>query len=112
MLGGMRFSAKYQFVQLVQSSLQKYVQTHNSQFPTDLAQLRPYLKSPVDDTVLERWNIAPVNEFPEILFQGSNGEATYVVTQRGSSPLDEADDLRWLVQPNALTHTGFKTIPK
>jgi len=111
-LGGMRFSAKYQFVQLVQPALQKYVQTHDSQFPTDLAQLRPYLKSPVDDTVLERWKIAPVNEFPEILSQGSDREATHVVTQREPSSIEEAGDTRWLIQPYGLTHTGFKPIPK
>ena len=46
-------------MQLVQPALQKYVRTHNSQFPTDLAQLRPYFKSPVDDAVLERWQIVP-----------------------------------------------------
>ena len=111
-LSGMRFSAKYQFVQLVQPALQKYVQTHNSQFPTDLAQLRPYFKSPVDDAVLERWEIVPVSEFPEILSQGSNREATHVVTQRASSPIDEADGTRWLIQPNGLTLTAFKPIPK
>ncbi len=96
----------------MQPALQKYAQTHNSQFPTDLAQLRPYLKSPVDDIVLERWKIAPVNEFPEIQSPGSNGEATHVVTQRASSPIEEAGDLRWLIQPNALTHTSFKPTPK
>jgi RNA polymerase sigma factor (sigma-70 family) len=111
-LGGMRFSARQQFMQIVQPALQKYVQTHNSQFPTDLAQLRPYFKSPVDDAVLERWQIAPVSEFPGILSPGSTGEATHVVTQRGSSPKEEAGDLRWFIQPNALTTTRFKPIPR
>jgi hypothetical protein len=110
-LSGMRFSARQEFSQLVQPALQKYVQTHNSQFPTDLAQLHPYLKSPVDDAVLERWKIVPASEFPEILSQGSNG-ATQVVTQRASSPIEEAGDLRWLIQPNGLTFTDFKPIPK
>jgi hypothetical protein len=111
-LGGMRFSARQEFSKLVQPALQKYVQTHNSQFPTDLAQLRPYFKSPVDDAVLERWQIVPASEFPGILSQGSNGEATHVVTQRASSPKEEAGDLRWFIQPNGLTFTSFKPIPK
>jgi RNA polymerase sigma factor (sigma-70 family) len=110
-LSGMRFSARNEFAQLVQPALQKYVQTHDSQFPTDLAQLHPYFKSPVDDAVLERWKIAPVSEFPGILSQGSNG-ATPVVTQRAPSPIDEADVTRWLIQPNGLTFTDFKPIPK
>src|ERR1035437_7217689 len=79
-VSGMRFSARNEFAQLVQPALQKYVQTHDSQFPTDLAQPHPYFKSPVDDAVLERWKIAPVSEFPGILSQGSNG-ATPVVTR-------------------------------
>jgi hypothetical protein len=108
-LSGMRFSARNQFVQLVQPALQKYVRTHNSQFPTDLAQLRPYFKSPVDDAVLERWQIVPISDFPEILPQAGNREKTYVVTQR-ASPIEEADGTRWLIQPNGATQ--FKPIPK
>lgn len=111
-LNEMRWSARNKFSQLVQPALQKYVQTHNSQFPTDLAQLRPYLKSPVDDAVFERWKIVPASEFPGILSQGSNGEATHVVTQREALSIDEANDQRWLIQPNALTFTSFKPIPK
>ncbi len=108
-LGGLRFSAEYQFVQLLQPALQKYLQTHNSQFPTDLAELQPYFKSPLDEAVLERWKIVPASEFSGILSPGGD---TYVVTQRPSSPIDEAEDTRWLVQPNALTETDFKRIPK
>jgi hypothetical protein len=111
-LGGMRFSARNEFTQLVQPALQKYVQTHNSQFPTDLAQLRPYLKSPIDDAVLDGWEIVPVSEFAEVLSQGGDREATHAVTQRESSSIDKANDLRWLIQPNALSFTAFKPAPK
>ena len=110
-LSGMRFSARNQFVQLVQPALQKYVQTHDSQFPTDLAQLHPYLQSPVDDAVFERWKIVPASEFPDLQSQDSNREATHVVTQR-AAPIDEADGTRWLIQPNALTQTDFKPSPR
>jgi RNA polymerase sigma factor (sigma-70 family) len=111
-LSGMRFSAENQFVQLVQPALQKYLQTHNSQFPTDLAQLHPYFKSPVDDVVLERWRIAPVSEFPGILSQASDPEASHAVTQRASLPIDEAGDTRWFIQPNGLTTTDVNPVPK
>ncbi len=111
-LGGMRFSARQAFSQLVQPALQKYVQTHNSQFPTDLAQLRPYLKSPVDDAVFERWKIGPASEFPNLQSQDSNGEAAHVVTQREASSIAESNDKRWLIQPDMLTFTSFKPIPK
>ena len=111
-LSGMRFSARQEFSQLVQPALQKYVQTHNSQFPTDLAQLHPYFKSPVDDAVLERWKIVPISDFPEILPRGGNREATYVVTQRTPSPIEEADGSRWVIQPNMSTTTRFKPISK
>ena len=108
-LGGMRFSARNQFVQILQPALQKYVRTHDAQFPTDLAQLRPYFKSPVDDAVLARWQIAPVSEFPELLSRSGDREATQVVTQRAPAPIEEADGTRWFIQPKALTHTAFKS---
>ena len=110
--GEMRFAARSQFVQIVQPALQKYVQTHPAQFPTDLAQLRPYFKSPVDDAVLERWKLAPVSEFPGVLSRGSNPEAIPVITQRTPSPIDEADGTRWLIQATGLTFTDFKPNPK
>ena len=111
-LSGMRFRARNAFVELVKPALQRYVQTHDSQFPTDLAQLHPYFKSPVDDAVLERWQIVPISDFPEILPQAGNREKTYVVTQRTPSPIEEADGSRWVIQPNLSTFTPFKPIPK
>jgi RNA polymerase sigma factor (sigma-70 family) len=111
-LGRMRYSARSKFTELLKPALQKYVQTHNSQFPTDLAQLRPYFKSPEDDAMLERWKIAPVSEFPELLSRGGNQETTHVVTQRTPSPIEEADGIRWLIQPHLSTATSFKPIPK
>jgi RNA polymerase sigma factor (sigma-70 family) len=111
-LSGLRFLARNKFAELLKPALQKYVQTHNSQFPTDLAQLHPYFKSPVDDAVLERWKIVPISDFPEILPRGGNRETTQVVTQRTPSPIEEADGVRWVIQPNMSTTTRFKPIPK
>jgi hypothetical protein len=119
-LSGMRSSARNCFAQLARPALQKYVQTHNSQFPTDLTQLQPYFNSPVDDAVLGRWQIVPVSDFAEglhnpasleMLSRGSNPKAAYLVTQRASS-LEEADGMRWLVAPNGVVSTPFKPIPK
>ena len=111
-LSGLRFLARNKFAELLKPALQRYVQTHDSQFPTDLAQLHPYFKSPVDDAVLERWQIVPISDFPEILPQAGNREKTYVVTQRTLSPIEEADGSRWVIQPNLSTFTPFKPIPK
>ena len=111
-LSGMRFLARNKFAELLKPALQRYVQTHDSQFPTDLAQLHPYFKSPVDDAVLERWQIVLISDFPEILPQAGNREKTYVVTQRTPSPIEEADGSRWVIQPNLLTFTRLKPIPK
>jgi RNA polymerase sigma factor (sigma-70 family) len=94
--------AENRFVnEFLKPALRKYLQAHDSQFPTDLAQLRPLFSSPVDDAVLERWKIAPTSEFKGQSAQVAG--AKYVITQKAP---DEANLGRYLIGPNAAVHVG------
>ena len=49
------------------SALYSFTRANNGQLPTDLSQLRPYFKLPVDDAILERYKLlhtGNLSEFP------------------------------------------------
>jgi len=57
-LGALRSAAKGEFANIVQGALSSYVQANNGQLPSDLSQLKPYFPSPVDDSVLQGYEIS------------------------------------------------------
>jgi hypothetical protein len=56
-LGALRSAAKTEFASIAQGALNSYAQANNGQLPTDLSQLKPYFGSPVDDSVLQGYEI-------------------------------------------------------
>jgi hypothetical protein len=91
-LGYLRELAENRFSNLLQAALRKYVEAHNSQTPTDLAQVQPYFEPPIDEAVLQRWKIAPASEVPNIRI----GTSDWIVTQR-ALPTDEEYDSRMVI---------------
>ena len=73
---------------LLQPALKQYVEAHHGELPTDLLQLRPYFESPVEDAILQRWEVAPAETIKAL---GLGGDI--VITQR--APLDEVYDQRF-----------------
>lgn len=73
------------------AALRQYGKNNNGQFPTDLAQLAPYFKSPVDPSVLERWAILQTGSLPS----GMRVDEPWVITQR--APVDAAQDQRIVI---------------
>jgi len=69
-------------------ALRKYAQDNNGQFPTDLSQLKPYFKSPIDDAILQRYEILPASNLVSELQPGGD----WVITQK--APVNAALDLR------------------
>jgi RNA polymerase sigma factor (sigma-70 family) len=53
------------FGKMGNKALEKYIQANNGQFPTDLFQLQPYFASPVDDAILQRYEIVPASSIPK-----------------------------------------------
>jgi RNA polymerase sigma factor (sigma-70 family) len=86
-LASLRNAGENKFVQMAQPALRDYVKTNNGQFPTDLAQLQPYFESPVDDAILQRWEIVPQENYP----WGKFGEDWVIVLK---APIDQEYDGR------------------
>ena len=98
-LSHLRQLAENRFRNHLQAALRKYLEAHNSQAPTDLAQVQPYSEPPLDNAVLERWKIAPASEVPNVRM----GTRDWIVTQK-ALPTDEEYDLRTVI---TLTDSCF-----
>jgi RNA polymerase sigma factor (sigma-70 family) len=69
-------------------ALRRYETDNNGQFPTEVAQLKPYLKLPLDDAILDRYIILPTTSLvPELRCDGD-----WVITEK--APVNEALDAR------------------
>ncbi len=88
----LRSSAIGNFVRTAAIALGKYVQAHNGQFPTDLAQLKSSFETPPSDDLLERYKIVPSASLTE-LDRPANSE--WVIALK--SPQDESN---WAISPN------------
>ncbi len=100
-LWDLRQLAENRFYKQLQAALRKYLEAHNSQAPTDLAQVQPHFEPPMDNAVLERWKIAPASEFPHVRI----GTSDWLVTQK-ALPIDEEYDWRMVITPTANCFTG------
>ena len=73
------------------SALRQYGKNNNGQFPTDVSQLAPYFKSPVDPSVLQGWAVLPTSSLPSAM----RVDEPWVITQR--APVDAAQDQRIVI---------------
>ena len=78
----LRANAENPILGRLESALQKYTRDNNGQFPTDLSELRPYFKSPIDDAILQRYEILPASSLVSELQPGGD----WVITQK--APVD------------------------
>ena len=81
-------------------ALYRFGKEHNGQFPTDLAQLKTCFDSPVDDALLQRWQIAAANTVPKRVDGGN-----WVITQKAA--VDAEFDQRHVIGLNGYNVTGF-----
>jgi len=91
-LSSARNKAQHYFaMSILDDALRKFGKNNNGQFPTDLSQLVPYFKSPVDASVLQRWSILPTSSLPS----GMRVDEDWVITQK--APVNAALDQRVVV---------------
>ncbi|HEY3854327.1 MAG TPA: hypothetical protein VGO67_08055 [Verrucomicrobiae bacterium] len=89
-LGGLRGAAESAFISSeLKPALDQFAQANNGRFPTDLSQLQPYFNPPVDDSILQRWEIAPASAVPSV------GAGPMVITQ--AAAVDSDYDVRYAV---------------
>ncbi len=99
-LSMLRSAGEHKVGNMLQKALKGYLQANHDQMPADLAQLQPYLDSPLDDTILQRWEIAPAETVKSL---GLGGDV--IITQR--APVDDVFDTRWGIGPNGQGRTDF-----
>jgi RNA polymerase sigma factor (sigma-70 family) len=56
-LGGVRSEATLTFAQMMRQALLRYMQANNGNFPTDPSQLKPFFDTPIDDAILQRYEV-------------------------------------------------------
>jgi hypothetical protein len=102
-LSQLRNIAEGKLAEELRPALTQYAKANNGQFPTDLSQLQPYFKSPVDDALLQRWEIAPASQVPNVRMGGD-----WIVTQRAA--VDEEYDTCMVIGAGGYGSTNFKTV--
>jgi len=71
-LSRLRDAAESTFITTaLQPALNQYKQANNGQFPSDITQLQPYFNPPVDDSILQRWEVAPQSTVPSLGMGGT-----------------------------------------
>jgi RNA polymerase sigma factor (sigma-70 family) len=99
-LASLRSAAESKVASMLQKALKAYLQSSSGQMPTDLVQLQPYFDSPVDDAILQRWEIAPASTVQSL---GMGGDV--IITQK--APVDDVFDTRYGIGPNGFGSTDF-----
>ena len=64
--GQLRNAAKDRFVDQLSTALQKYGQATSGQTPTKLADVASYFNPPVDPTLLDRYELVPQRDIPNV----------------------------------------------
>ena len=77
-IGLVRANAEAPFQEMLFRALRQYGRDNNGQFPTDLSQLKPWFESPIDDAILQRYEIVPASSLVIELQPGGD----WVITQK------------------------------
>ena len=93
-----RANGELRVLDILAGAFRNYGKANNGQFPSALSELSPYFRSPVDDAILERYEIVRADSLVSKLQQGDE----WVITQK--APVDETWDLRFTI---GMTYGGM-----
>jgi RNA polymerase sigma factor (sigma-70 family) len=85
------------FARMAFPALRQYMQANDGRFPTEIAQLQPYFKSPVDEAILQRYEIIPAKSIP-----GADMGGDWIIVTK--APVDQPD-FRLGIGPEAYGHS-------
>jgi len=85
-LRSLRNAGRAEFATMAQKALREYALANNSQSPGDFSQLKPYFASPVDDAILQRYELSQ----------------TGVITGK-TSPIDTEDDTFYTISVSGMS---------
>jgi len=83
-LSEIRKNAKNKFANLLQSALKEFADANSGQLPTDLSQVAPYFKPPVDNEALARYQLTQTGSLTDV------GQNRFV---KEKAPVDDYDTL-------------------
>lgn len=95
----LRHSGEGKFVSQLNPALVKYMEANGGKFPTEMVQLQPYFKSPMDENILQRYEIIPAKNAKNMNMGGD-----WVITQRAA--VDKEFDSRATVGVNGWGSSG------
>ena len=99
-LSAIRAAGESKVAIMLHNALTGYMQGNNEQVPTDLGQLQPYFDTPVDEAILQRWEIAPAKTVPSLVMGGD-----VIITQK--APVDDVFDSRFGIGPQGYGNADF-----
>jgi DNA-binding transcriptional MerR regulator len=100
-LSQLRSSAKEKFSEMLRDALSQYSRDTAREFPTDLSELMGYFAHPVDDALLQRYEIVPASS---LLIEGPVGD--WAITER--TPVDGQYDDRWSTLSGVSQKVDFR----
>lgn len=100
-LASLRDAAEEKLGKMYQKALKKYSQANQGQPLTDLTQLQPYFDSPMDDAILQRWQIESSKQYG-----GSGlGFGDFIISQK--APVDDVFDEHYIIGSDNLGFNSF-----
>ena len=87
-LAELRFRGEIKFAGRIADAVPKYSKANGGQLPTDTSQLIAYLDPPVDNTILQRYEIVRSDSLPTIPTLDPSG---WVITQKNAVDLEYDD---------------------
>ena len=99
-LSRLRTAAKWHFVSMMWQALEGYTKASGGQLPAALSQLQAYFPSPVDDSILQRYQILQTGNVSDL--------APDQPWAAEKAPVDEGHDLLFQISPRGRT---IKNLP-
>lgn len=99
-MAALRNAGESKFAAMLHPALSQYLQANGGKFPTELGQLVRYFTSPVDETILQRWEITSPKTVSN-LGVGTDG----IITQK--TPVDDIFDSRIAVGSSGYGAVDF-----
>lgn len=91
-MSSQRANGEARFVSMAFKALKQYAQANTGVFPTDVSQLKPYFESPIDDAILQRYEIVPAKSLIKFL---ADAGGDWVITQK--APINKKRDSRFAI---------------
>ena len=98
----LRTQAEVHYLEPIHDAIVAFAKANGGKCPTDLAQVKPYLKTPIEDAILQRYEILPGDTLP--LMDPDSG---WVLTQK-SAAVDPDSDQRIMIGETSFNSLSFK----